>query len=219
MLSKYLTPPIMIFALYAALIYAPTEVTMGELQRIFYFHVPSAWVGFLAFAIVFVASIQWLRTKAAHWDAVAVSAAEVGIIFTTLALLTGSLWAKPTWGTWWDWDPRLTTTLILWLIYVSYLMLRSAVENPSRRASLAAVIGIVGFLDVPIVFMSIRWWRTIHPTVLNASSFDLEWPMLVTLLVCLGAFTLLLFHLFRLRLKLELQRIEIYRLRDTVLEE
>lgn len=218
-MSKYLALPAMVVALYAALIYAPTEATMGDLQRIFYFHVPSAWVGFLSFAIVFVASIQWLRTKALRWDAVAVSAAEVGVVFTTVALVTGSLWAKPTWGTWWAWDPRLTATLILWLVYVSYLMLRSAVENPSQRASLAAVVGIVGFLDVPIVFMSIRWWRTIHPMVLSGSSFSLESSMLVTLLVCLGAFTLLLFHLLRLRLRLELHRREVYRLRDAVLEE
>jgi heme exporter protein C len=216
---RYFVPPAMIVALYMALIYAPTEATMGDLQRIFYFHVPSAWVGFLAFAIVFIASIQWLRTKAARWDAIAVSAAEVGILFTTLALLTGSMWARPTWGTWWDWEPRLTTTLMLWLIYVSYLMLRSAVENPSQRASLAAVVGIVGFLDVPIVFMSIRWWRTIHPTVIDATGFSMEGSMLATLLVCLGAFTLLLFQLIQLRLKLELQRMEVHRLRDTVLEE
>jgi len=216
---KYIVPPAMVVALFFALIYAPTEATMGDLQRIFYFHVPSAWVGFLAFTIVFVASIQWLRTKKTFWDALAASAAEVGIMFTTLALMTGSLWAKPAWGAWWDWDPRLTTTLMLWLVYVSYLMLRSAVENPSQRASLSAVVGIVGFLDVPIVLMSIRWWRTIHPVVLSASSFDLDGSMLATLLVCLGAFTLLMIYLLKLRLKLELQRIEIIRLRDAVIEE
>lgn len=209
----------MVVALYFAFIYAPTEATMGDVQRIFYFHVPSAWVGFLSFGIVFVASIQWLRVKKPWWDALAATSAEVGIMFTTVALVTGSIWAKPTWGTWWDWDPRLTTTLILWLVYVSYAMLRSMVENPSKRASLAAVVGILGFLDVPIVFMSIRWWRTIHPVVISGGGMDLDPTMVTTLMVCLGAFTLLLVHILRLRLRMELQRDEARRLRDAILDE
>ncbi len=207
----------LVVALYFALLYAPTEATMGDVQRIFYFHVPSAWSAFLAFSVVFVASIQWLRTKRAWWDSLAVSAAEVGIVFCTVALITGSIWAKPTWGTWWDWDPRLTTTLILWLIYVSYMMLRTAVDNPARRASLSAVVGIVGFIDVPVVFMSIRWWRTIHPVVLDAGGFEMAPPMVVTLMVCLTAFTLLFFYLLRLRVSLEVQREEVLRLRDQIL--
>ena len=124
----------MILALYMAFVFAPTEATMGDVQRIFYFHMPSAWAAFLAFGVVFVASIQWLRTKQPKWDAMAVSATEVGILFCTIALFTGSIWAKPIWGTWWDWDPRLTTTLILWLIYISYLMLRTTVENPGQAS-------------------------------------------------------------------------------------
>lgn len=211
--------PAMVAALYAAFVFAPREATMGDVQRIFYFHVPSAWVAFLSFGVVFVASIQWLRTKAYRWDALAVSAAEVGVTFTTVALMTGSIWAKPTWGSWWDWDPRLTTTLILWLIYVSYMMLRSVVENPAKRASLAAVVGIVGFIDVPVVFMSIRWWRTIHPVVITGASIALDPSMVATLLVCLMAFTLFFVQLLRLRVKLELQREEVYRLRELVLYE
>lgn len=207
----------MVVALYFAFVFAPTEATMGDVQRIFYFHVPSAWTAFLAFGVVFVASIQYLRTKRTRWDALAVAATEVGVVFCTVALVTGSIWAKPTWGTWWDWDPRLTTTLILWLVYVSYLMLRSVVENPARRASLAAVVGIVGFIDVPIVFMSIRWWRTIHPVVLQGASFDMDGAMVITLLVCLTAFTLFFAHLVRMRLKLELQREDVSRLRDAVM--
>ncbi len=218
-LLRWLTVPAMVGALYMALVYAPTEATMGDVQRIFYFHVPSAWVAFLSFGAVFVASIQWLRTKRAWWDNLAVSAAEVGILFCTVALVTGSIWAKPTWGTWWDWDPRLTTTLILWLIYVSYMMLRSVVENPAKRASLAAVVGIVGFVDVPIVFMSIRWWRTIHPVVLSATSISMDGAMVLTLVVCLVAFTLLLVHFLRLRVALERQREEVQRLREIVLYE
>src|SRR5450759_2424029 len=187
----WVVPPMMIGALYMAFLFAPTEATMGDVQRIFYFHVPSAWAAFLAFAVVFVASIQWLRTKQPRWDAMAVSAAEVGIVFCSIALVTGSIWAKPIWGTWWDWDPRLPTTLILWLIYVSYVMLRTPVEHPARRASLAAVIGIAGFVDVPVVFMSIRWWRTIHPVVLEGTSLNLDPSMVLTLLVCLATFCLL----------------------------
>lgn len=205
-------------ALYAALVYAPEEATMGAVQRIFYFHVPSAWVAFAAFAVVFVASIQWLRTKRPWWDALAASSAEVGILFCTVALLTGSIWARPTWGTWWDWDPRLTTTLVLWLIFVSYAMLRSMVDEPSKRANLAAVVGIVGFVDVPIVFMSIRLWRTIHPAVLTGSGIELHPSMLHSLMVCLLAFTLLFVHLLQLRLGLELQREEIRRLREAAVD-
>ena len=209
----------MVVALYGAFLYAPTEATMGDVQRIFYFHVPAAWTAFLAFFVVFVASIQWLRTKQPRWDATAVSAAEIGIVFCTVALISGSIWAKPTWGTWWDWDPRLTTTLILWLVYVSYMMLRTAVDNPTRRASLSAVVGIVGFIDVPVVFMSIRWWRTIHPVVVGSSGLAMDGTMVGTLVVCLAAFTLLFFYLLRLRTALEVQREEVHRLRDMVFNE
>ncbi len=218
-MSKYILIPAMVIALYMALIFAPTEATMGDVQRIFYFHVPSATVGFLSFGVVFVASIQWLRTKRPRWDAIAVSGAEIGVVFTTAALITGSIWAKPTWGTWWDWEPRLTTTLILWLIYVSYMMLRSVVENPSKRASLAAVVGILGFIDVPVVFMSIRWWRSIHPVVITGSSINLDPSMTFTLVVCILTFVLLFVHLLRLRVTLELQREEVHRLRESVLYE
>jgi heme exporter protein C len=218
-LVGWLAAPAMVIALYMAFIFAPTEATMGDVQRIFYFHVPSAWVAFLSFGVVFVASIQWLRTKQSRWDSLAVSAAEVGILFCTVALVTGSIWGKPAWGTWWDWDPRLTTTLILWLIYVSYMMLRSMVEHPSRRASLSAVVGIVGFVDVPIVFMSIRWWRTIHPVVVNTGGFDMAPPMVLALLVGVATFTLLFLHLLALRTKLERQREEVHRLRETILYE
>ena len=210
---------LMVGALYMAFVFAPTEATMGDVQRIFYFHMPSAWVTFLAFGVVFVASIQWLRTKQSRWDVMAVSATEVGIVFCTIALMSGSIWAKPIWGTWWDWDPRLTTTLILWLIYVSYLMLRTTVENPARRASLSAVVGIVGFIDVPLVFMSIRWWRSIHPVLLTADGFEMAPSMVATLMVCLVAFTLLFVHLLRLRISLESQREEVERLRDQILYE
>ncbi len=203
-------------ALYAAFVYAPEEATMGQVQRIFYFHVPAAWVAFLAYFGVFVAGIGYLKTRRMGWDIVARSSAEIGVLFTTLALITGSLWAKPVWGTWWTWDPRLTTTLVLWLIYVSYLLLRSALPEPERRAAFASVVGIVGFVDVPIVFGSIRWWRTIHPVVMDTGGFDLARPMLVALLVALSAFTILYLALLSVRISLERSKEDLERLRYKV---
>jgi heme exporter protein C len=153
----------MIFAGYAALFIAPDERTMHEIQRIFYFHVPSWSASFTAFFISFVASIAFLSSKRERWDWLAVSAAEVGVIACTIGLVTGPLWAKPVWGVWWTWDARLTTTFILWLLYISYLLLRGLIEEPGRRATLSAVFGVFAFLDVPLVYVSNRLWRTQHP--------------------------------------------------------
>lgn len=212
-LLGYVTLGGVLIALYAAFIYAPREAMMGDVQRIFYFHVPSAYVAFLAFAVVFVSGIQYLRTRDLKWDALAHASAEIGVVFCTIALITGSIWAKPIWGAWWTWDPRLTTTLVLWLIYVSYLMLRRALDEPERRARFAAVVGIVGFVDVPLVFMSIRWWRTIHPVVFKVDSIDVDGQMLVALVVALAAFTLLYAYLLRLRVGLEQLELRVERLR------
>jgi len=143
---------------------APTDSVLGNVQRIFYFHVPMAIVSFLAFFVVFVASILYLARRNQKWDCLAHAAAEVGVVFVTLALLTGMIWARPVWGVWWTWEPRLTTTLILWLIYVAYLMIRSYAPNRTQGALYAAVVGIVGFVDVPIVYYSVQWWRSIHPS-------------------------------------------------------
>ncbi len=192
-------------ALYMALFYAPRERTMGDAQRIFYFHVPSAWVGFLAFFVVFVGSVLYLLKRDPKWDGVARSSAEIGVIFTTLVLLTGPLWAKAAWGAYWVWDARLTTTLVLWLIYIGYLMLRSSVDD-TRRARMSAVIGILGFLDVPIIYLSVTWWRTMHPTLLVTESGGLEPPMLQTLMVALLSFTLLYAWLMLTRVRLEMKR-------------
>jgi len=180
-------------ALYFAFLYAPTELTMGDVQRIFYFHVSSAWVSFLAFFVVCVSSIAFLRTGKEQWDRLAVTSAELGVLFITIVLITGPLWAKPVWNTYWTWDARLTTSLILWLIYVAYLMLRSYVADRERGARMAAVFGIVGFVDVPIVYMSIRWWRTLHPSPVIGGSegSGLAPAMITTLMVCLTAFTIL----------------------------
>lgn len=192
-------------ALYMALFYAPREATMGDAQRIFYFHVPSAWIGFLSFFIVFVASILFLLKRERKWDALALSAAEIGVVFTTLVLLTGPLWAKAAWGTYWVWDARLTTTLVLWLIYVGYLMLRSSVDD-MKRARMAAVLGIIGFLDVPIIYLSVTWWRTMHPTLLVSDSGGMDSAMRLTLMVALLSFTLLFAWVLLIRVRLEQKR-------------
>ncbi len=155
---------LMLADLYLMLMVAPTDAVLGHVQRIFYFHVPIAVMSFLAFFVVFLASVVFLVRRNPVWDRLAHASAEVGVVFVTLALITGVIWARPIWNTWWTWEPRLTTTLILWLIYVSYLMIRS--YAPSRRQGeiYAAVVGIVGFIDVPIVYFSVIWWRSIHPS-------------------------------------------------------
>src|ERR1051325_3042590 len=163
-----LTGAFLSYALYLALLVAPTEQTMGDVQRIFYYHVPSAWTAFLLFAINFVASVVYLVRRNPAVDAIAVTSAEVGVVFCTIVLITGPLWARPVWGIWWTWDIRLTSTLVCWLIYVSYLMMRKFSES-SQTATLAAALAVFGFLDVPIVYMSIRWWRTQHPAPVFAS--------------------------------------------------
>ena len=200
-------------ALYMALFYAPTEKTMGDVQRIFYFHVPSAWVGFLAFFVVFVASLMYLGRRERRWDALALSAAEIGVVFTTLVLLTGPLWAKVAWGAFWVWDARLTTTLVLWMIYIGYLMLRNNADG-ERRARFAAVLGIVGFLDVPIIYISVELWRTMHPSLLIGQSGGLAPPMTQTLMVALLSFTLLFVFLLIQRVRLEQARDQVNFLRE-----
>lgn len=206
----------MLAAIYMALVYAPTERTMGALQRIFYFHVPVAIVAFVAFGVTFVASIAYLASGQRRWDGLACSAAEIGEVFASLVLLSGMLWARAAWNTWWTWDPRLTTTLVLWLIFAGYLMLRSSVEDEARRARYSAVLGIIGFLDVPVVFMAIRWWRTIHPVVFESSGVNLEPAMLAAFLVCMVAFLLLLAALLTARAGLESLAEEIEFLRRRV---
>lgn len=206
----------MLAAIYMALVFAPTERVMGPLQRIFYFHVPAALTAFLAFAVAFVASIGYLLRGRKLWDSVAYCAVEIGEVFATLVLLTGTLWARAAWNTWWTWDPRLTTTLVLWLIYAGYLIMRASVEDEARRARYSAVLGIVGFVDVPVVFMAIRWWRTIHPVVIQASGIGLEPEMLAAFLVSMGAFTVLLATLLVKRIGLEVLADEVEYLRRRV---
>lgn len=202
---EFATLATMLGALYAIFLYAPVEKTMGIIQKIFYFHVSSAFLSFFAFFIVFVASILFLYQRDRKWDILAQSSAEIGVIFCTLVLITGPIWAKPVWNVWWTWDPRLTTTLILWFIYVSYLMLRG-MAGEGQRASFAAVFGIVGFINVPITFFAIRIWRTIHPVVIRSSGISITSAMLNTLIITIVAFTLLFFHLLMARIRLERMR-------------
>jgi heme exporter protein C len=211
-----LTLVAMVVSLYMALLYAPREATMGDVQRIFYFHVPSAWLAFFAFFLVFVFSFAYLVRSDRRWDTLAAVSAEIGVLFCTLVLITGPIWAKPVWGVWWTWDARLTLTLVLWLIYVAYLMLRHYMADPERRATFAAVLGVIGFIDVPLVYFSIRWWRTQHPqpVLAGGENSGLEPHMLATLLVCLATFTLLFFTLLRLRLRLQALRDEVDALQD-----
>ncbi|MFN2157941.1 MAG: cytochrome c biogenesis protein, partial [Anaerolineae bacterium] len=150
-------------ALFLVFLVAPREATMGDMQRVFYFHVPSAWVGYLALFVSFVASLLYLRRRESRWDRLALSSAEIGLVFITEGIITGSFWAKATWGVWWTWEPRLTTSAVLWAIYASYLTLRRAMEEQGRRERVAAVYSVLGFVAVPINFMAIRWWRTVHP--------------------------------------------------------
>ena len=162
-LLAIVTALLLSLALYAALVIAPTEQTMGNVQRIFYYHVPSAWVAFELFLINFVASVIYLIKRSAKADIVALVAAEVGVVFCTVVLITGPIWARPVWGIWWTWDLRLTLTLVLWLIYVSYLVLRRF-STSSQTPLLAAVLAVFGALDVPLVYFSIWFFRTQHPS-------------------------------------------------------
>jgi len=198
----------MLAALAMIFFYAPIESEMGIVQKIFYVHVPLAWNAFLGFAMVFYYSFRYLSTRNPRYDRRALSAAEVGVLFTTLVLITGPIWAKPVWGIWWTWDARLTLTLVLWLIYVGYLMLRRYIESPERRAVLAAVVGITGFIDVPLVYFAIRWWRTQHPQPVIAGGEDsgLDPAMAATLWVSVAAFTFLFLALFGRRLDVEVER-------------
>jgi heme exporter protein C len=172
---------------------APKEVTQGTVQRIMYVHVPSAWVAYLAFGVVFVASIVYLAKRADAADRVAHASAEVGVVFTGLAIASGSIWGKPTWGTWWTWDARLTSVAVLFVMYLGYLLLRGMIEDRERGARYAAVLGIIAALDVPLVHFSVYWWRTLHqpPSVMKPGGITMPGAILAALLVNVAAFTLL----------------------------
>jgi heme exporter protein C len=185
-----------------------TERTMGVVQRIFYIHVPAAWVAFLAFGIVALCSVMYLWLKDERLDMAAVSAAEGGMLFTTIVILTGPLWARVAWGTWWTWEPRLTLTLLLWFIYLGYFLVRESTESPQRGKRFAAVVGIVGVLNIPLIHLSVQFFRSLHPApvVLRPEGPSLPGDMLMTLFTGLGAFTFFFFSFFLFRYGLERMR-------------
>ena len=203
-------------ALWMALAYAPREAVMGDVQRVFYFHVAAGWTGMLGYFGAVITSIMYLRKHQAAWDAASLAGVEIGLVFTGLCVISGSIWARPIWNTWWTWDPRLTTSFIMELIYAAYLLLRRGVEDPGQRGRFSAVYAIIGFITVPLTFLSIRIFRTIHPVIIGAGStaasgsFEMSARMLQTFIFSLIAFTILFaaFYWHRLRLGLAQQQLE-----------
>jgi heme exporter protein C len=202
------------YAGYAALFIAPDEKTMHEIQRIFYFHLPSWMTCFTSFSIAFIANVAYLTTRKPKWDWLGVAGVEVGVACCTIGLITGPLWARPVWGIWWTWDARLTTTFILWLLYIAYLLLRGLLEEPEKKATLSAIFGIFAFLDVPLVYMSNRLWRTQHPqpVIFGGENSGLAPTMKLVLLLCViagfGVMILILVDRYRLeKLRFEFEEL------------
>jgi heme exporter protein C len=191
---------------------APRDAVQGHVQRIMYVHVPAILAAYAAIAVVFVASIAYLATRRPGWDRTAQASAELAVCFIGIAIATGSIWGKPTWGTWWTWDARLTSTALLFLIYLGYLLLRSVVDDPERAATYAAVLGIVGALDVPIIHFSVEWWRTLHQpaTILKPQAPSMDRTMLLALLVNVLAYLVTLAYLAARRYRLLTLRAEAY---------
>ncbi len=210
-----LTAVLFAVALYMVFISVP-NIQGLRADRIFYFHVPVDWSAFLAYFVVFISSIVYLRSRDNKWDIIATSAVEIGLVFNTLMLITGSIWARPNWGTWWNWEPRLTTALVLWVVYVGYLLVRGYSSGSEQAARLSAVIGIVGFVDVPIVFLSTTWWQLQHPGHLVFETGGLAPSMLATLMLSLAAFTCLFFVLLIERVSLKRSEAELRMLMDAM---
>ena len=213
---------LILVALYLALAGAPEANLQSETgryaQRIIYFHIATAWVGFLAFFVTFAGGVAYLRTQARRWDIVALSSAEIGTVFMLGVLVSGSIWAKPAWGVWWVWDERLTISLIQFLVYVGYLMLRAAVGDPARRARFAAVYGIVAFISVPINFIAIRLWRTQHPLMFGNEGGGLGPNMMFAFFFCLATFTVWYVTLMWHRTRLERFRDEVEHLKLRIMD-
>jgi heme exporter protein C len=203
----WVTAGLMLLATGMVFLYAPEEAVMGNVQRVFYFHVSAGWVGMLGFLVAAIAGIAYLRTSNRKWDTVGLASVEIGMVFAFINVVTGSIWARPIWNTWWTWDPRLTTATIMLLIYAAYLMLRAGIDDPDRRARFGAVYTIIGFLSVPLTFFSARLFRTIHPVVIGSNqpgaegAFDMTPKMLQTFMFSLFVFSVvyadLLWHRIR----------------------
>jgi len=214
-LSSWLTPLALLTGalglatVFGAFIYAPADAIQGDVQRIFYIHAPMAMIAYLAGGVVALAGLVYLKTRNMLWDVIARCSAEVAVLFTTLVLVTGSLWGRPVWGTWWSWDARLTTTLILWFIYVGYLMLRSYIGEPERAARYSVLVGLLGAIDIPLVHVSVEWWRTLHPQgIIDSATGSPALPGSMLLVFALGTLTMILLYvvLMGLRMRLELMR-------------
>ncbi len=213
----------MLVSFYFIFIYAAEEKTMHAAQKIFYFHVSSAWLAFMAFFVTFVFSILFLIKRKRIYDMYAYVSAEIGVVFTIIVLTTGPIWARSAWNTWWVWEPRLITTLILFFIYVAYIMIRQMDGVWDKKARLAAVFGIIGFADVPIVFFAIRWWQTkFHPIVFgngpSQQGGGMEDSMLVALLLTITAFTILYAYLLYKGVSFEKMRIKVEQYKEKLRE-
>ncbi len=196
---------LVLVAFLMAMFYAPLEKVMGEVQRVFYFHVATAWVGMLGFLVAAVVAAIYLRTQDLKWDVVGLAAVEISLIFFLIAIVLGSIWARPAWGTWWTWEPRLTTAAILEMIYLAYLLLRQGLEDPERRARFGAVYTLLGGLSVPLTFISIRIFRTIHPVVIGgggSEQMSMTGSMVVTMLFSIAVFSLVFITMFWHRVRL-----------------
>jgi heme exporter protein C len=213
-----------IAAVAAVFFYAPLEAVMGQVQRVFYFHVANAWVGMLGFLVAAIAGVVYLRKGDRKWDIVGLAAIEISFVFFFTAIVSGSIWARGTWGTWWTWDPRLTTAAICELVYAAYFMLRSGIEDPDRRARFGAVYAIISFISVPLTFISIRIFRTIHPVLIGNSSagaegtFDMTTKMLQTFMFSLLTFSFIFADLLWHRIRLGSLADKVENLRLKVLE-
>jgi heme exporter protein C len=202
---------LMCCAAYAALFIAPTESKMGTVQRIFYLHAPSGMVALLSFFVCFIGNLAYVFKRQPKWDWLGISAAEVGMAFCTVLIITGPIWAHPAWGIWWTWDARLTLTFVLWLLYIAYLLLRTLVEDPDRRALVSAIYGIFAFIDVPLVYGSIRWWRTQHPqpVIMGGPGSGLEPTMRKVFWFWVVNLVVLMIFLIRERYRLEAMRADV----------
>ena len=213
---SWVTSALFVVALYLVLFYAPREAVMGEVQRVFYFHVAAGWVAAFAFLVTAVVGVLYLVKGERRWDVIGLASVEIGVIFTFINIVTGSIWARPVWNTWWTWDPRLVTATVMELIYIAYLMLRQGIEDPDRRGRFASVYGIIGFLSVPLTFLSIRIFRTIHPVVVGNNdptaegTFDMTPRMRTAFFFSLFTFTAIYATLlwYRVRLQVFSDRIE-----------
>ncbi len=206
---------LMMITLYLIFIYAPIEKEMKIVQKIFYLMVPMGWLAMLGLMVTAIGSILYLTKKSDQWDILAHSSAEVGVVFTTLALATGSIWARPVWGVWWDWGtPRLTSTLVLWFIYLAYFLVRNLASEEHRGAAFAAVVAIAGLADIPIIILSTSLWRGLHPPPLIFQTGGLDPKMRVTVMVSVITFTVLYVLLLTFRNSLRRDEAELKKLKE-----